>query len=184
MDRRVLLRSDRGSSACHDTAWRRDPVVEDVLAYRGGARRGAPTVVRVGVEDPTTQVLRLLEQRPTSASYLAKKVADAPKVLRSLLKKQFIEMEDVQADRDPLRSSSARLRVQHPGSWPEGKLKKAEREVLSYLELHPGSHNLAEVDAVVKGASAAVRALARRRVLTLTMEPAAGPSYPFKERPD
>jgi len=37
---------------------------------------------------------------------------------------------------------------------------------------------------VVKGASAAVRALARRRILTLTMEPAAGPSYPFKERPE
>ena len=60
----------------------------------------------------------------------------------------------MQADRDPLAqfvgspaSSVARA------TWPEGKLKKAEREVLSYLELHPGSHNLAEVDEVVKGAS-------------------------------
>ena len=82
-------------------------------------------------EDPTIQVLRLLERRSLSAPYLAKKVADAPKALRSLLKKGFIEIEDVQADRDPLRSSSARLRVQSPARWPEGKLKKAEREVLT-----------------------------------------------------
>ena len=40
-------------------------------------------------EDPTIQVLRLLEQRSLSAPYLAKKVADAPKALRSLLKKEL-----------------------------------------------------------------------------------------------
>ena len=40
--------------------------------------------------------------------------------------------------------------VHSPGQWPEGKLKKAERELLSYLELHPGSHNLAEVDEAVE----------------------------------
>jgi primosomal protein N' (replication factor Y) len=134
-------------------------------------------------EDPTIQVLRLLEQRSLSGPYLAKKVAEAPKALRSLLKKGFVELEDVQADRDPLRSSAARLRVQSPGQWPEGKLKKAEREVLSYLDLHPGSHNLAEVDEVVKGASVAVRALARRKILTLEID-SPSPSYPFKARPE
>jgi primosomal protein N' (replication factor Y) len=36
-------------------------------------------------EDPAIQILRLLERRSLSASYLAKKVADAPKALRSLL---------------------------------------------------------------------------------------------------
>ena len=85
----------------------------------------------------------------------------------------------MQADRDPLRSSSARLRVQSPGTWPEGKLKKAESEVLSYLELHPGSHNLAEVDEVVKGASEAVRSLARRKILTLEVE---SPAVAFVSR--
>jgi primosomal protein N' (replication factor Y) len=134
-------------------------------------------------EDPTIQVLRLLEQRPLSAPYLAKKVGDAPKALRSLLKKGFVEVEDIQADRDPLRSSSARLRVQSPGRWPEGKLKKAEREVLSYLELHPGSHTLAELDEVVKGASSAARSLGRRRILTLEVESPTAPAYPFKAKP-
>ena len=134
-------------------------------------------------EDPTIQVLRLLEQRSLSGPYLAKKVAEAPKALRSLLKKGFVELEDVHADRDPLRSSAARLRVQSPGQWPEGKLKKAEREVLSYLDLHPGSHNLAEVDEVVKGASVAVRALARRKILTLEID-SPSQSYPFKARPE
>ena len=90
--------------------------------------------------------------------------------LRSLLRKNFIELEDVQTDRDPLRSAAERLRVHSPGQWPEGKLKKAERELLSYLELHPGSHNLAEVDEAVKGASEAARALARRKILVLEVE--------------
>jgi primosomal protein N' (replication factor Y) (superfamily II helicase) len=134
-------------------------------------------------EDPTIQVLRLLERRSLSAVYLAKKVAEAPKALRSLLKKNFIELEDVQADRDPLRSGSARLRVHSAGQWPEGKLKKAERELLSYLELHPGSHNLAEVDAAVKGASEAARSLARRKILTLEVEAPAIAAHPYKAPP-
>src|SRR4029079_19629927 len=52
----------------------------------------------VDTEDPTIQVLRLLERRSLSSTYLAKKVADSPKVLRSLLRKNFIELEDVQTD--------------------------------------------------------------------------------------
>jgi primosomal protein N' (replication factor Y) len=134
-------------------------------------------------EDPTIQVLRLLERRSLSSTYLAKKVADSPKVLRSLLRKNFIELEDVQTDRDPLRSAAERLRVHSPGQWPEAKLKKAERELLSYLELHPGSHNLAEVDEAVKGASEAARALARRKILVLETEAPAMGAHPYKPPP-
>ncbi len=137
-----------------------------------------------GSEDTTIQILRLLERRQISAAYLTKKIADAPKALRSLLKKGFVEFEDVQERRDPLRSSASRLTVHSPGQWPEGKLKKSERELLSYLELHPGTHNLAEVDAIVKGASEAARALARRQILSLEIEAPAAPQHPFKARPD
>lgn len=137
----------------------------------------------IEAEEPTIQTLRLLEQRARTGTYLAKKVGEAPKALRSLLKKGLVVLEDVQEDRDPLRSSAARLRVSSPGAWPEGKLKKPERELLSYLELHPGSHNLAEVDTVVKGASQAARALARRKVLILEVESPVLPSHPFKARP-
>ena len=134
-------------------------------------------------EDPTIQVLRLLEERSVSATYLAKKVADAPRALKSLLKKGFVELEDVQALRDPLRSASERLRVHSPGKWPEGKLKKAERELLSYLDLHPGSHNLAELDTAVKGASEAARALARRKLLRLDIEAPSISPHPYKPPP-
>jgi primosomal protein N' (replication factor Y) len=137
----------------------------------------------VDTEDPTIQVLRLLEERSLSATYLAKKVADAPKALKSLLKKSFVELEEVQATRDPLRSASERLRIHSHGKWPEGKLKKAERELLSYLDLHPGSHNLAELDAAVKGASEAARALARRKILTLEIEAPSISPHPYKPQP-
>ncbi len=120
-------------------------------------------------DDPTLQVLALLDGRPLSASYLKRKVPDAAKVIRSLEKKGFVAVEDLQADRDPLRASAARLRVEF-GTRPDEKLPKAERELLSYLELHPGSHNLQEVEAVIKGASAAARALARRSAVKLETE--------------
>ena len=87
----------------------------------------------------------------------------------------------MQADRDPLRSAAARLRVQSPGQWPEGKLKKAERELLSYLELHPGSHNLAEVDEVSQGRESKRRARWRDgRFLTWKSKRPLSASHPFK----
>ncbi|HYP06240.1 MAG TPA: primosomal protein N' [Bryobacteraceae bacterium] len=136
-------------------------------------------------EDPTIQVLRLLEHRSASLTYLTKKIPDAPKALKSLLKKSFVELEETQATRDPLRSASARLRIQSTGTpWTtEVKLKKPERELLSYLDLHPGTHNLAEVEAVVPGASQAARALARRNILALEVEAPSISPYPYKPPP-
>ena len=66
--------------------------------------------------------------------------------MRSLEKKGFVEAEDVAAERDPLRASAARLRVEFVRRPEQEKLPKAERELLAYLELHPGSHNLAELE--------------------------------------
>src|SRR6266852_39401 len=63
-------------------------------------------------DDPAIATLRLLDARPLSASYLAQKVQKAAVVLRSLEKKGFVEAEDVAAERDPLRASAARLRVE------------------------------------------------------------------------
>ncbi len=37
--------------------------------------------------------------------------------------------------------------------------------MLAFLELHPGSHNLKELEDAVKEASAAARSLARKRIL-------------------
>ena len=62
-------------------------------------------------EDPALGMLRLLEARPLSASYLQKKLPNALAVIRSLEKKGFVAMEDLEAQRDPLRASATRLRA-------------------------------------------------------------------------
>ena len=126
-------------------------------------------------DDPTLELLRLLEARPLSAQYLKKKLADAPRLIRSLEKKGFIGVEDLEAERDPLRASAVRLRASWAGEVPENiKLTKRERELHAYLELHPGSHNLAELEGSVTGASQAARALARKKLIALEPEAPSG----------
>jgi primosomal protein N' (replication factor Y) len=120
--------------------------------------------------DPACEILRLLDTRPLSASYLAQKVEKAASVLRSLEKKGWVEIEDRAQERDPLRASAARLRVEF-STRGDQKLAKPERELLAYLELHPGPHNLAKLEDSVAKASTAARALARYNLVTLALEP-------------
>ena len=118
-------------------------------------------------DDPQTQILRLLESRPLSAAYIAKKIPDAVKYLKALEKKGFVTREDTQESRDPMRASAAHLAVEFTVR-PDGvKLIKAERELMAYLELHPGIHNLAQVDEILAGASGAARSLGRKNLLSL-----------------
>lgn len=136
-------------------------------AGRDAARQ---LLLGAATDDPALQALRLLERRPLSGSYLAQKIANANRILRALEKKGLIAIEDTEAERDPLRASAERLRVEYDG-WPSDvKLPKAERELLAYLELHPGSHNLAELEERVRNASTAARALARKNLLRLRVE--------------
>jgi primosomal protein N' (replication factor Y) len=123
-------------------------------------------------DDPVLQILRMLEKRPLSASYLAKTMPLADKAIRALERKRFIVAEEVQVERDPSRAPSERLRVELCGSVkvPEPKLNKPERELRAFLELHPGSHNLKELEDMVKHASAAARSLARKGVVSLKPE--------------
>jgi len=122
-------------------------------------------------DDPTIQTLRLLEARPFSDAYLKKKVSNAANVLRSLQKKGFLEIEDVQADRDPLRASAQRLRATWLRAPADGvKLSKPERELHAFLELHPGSHNVQQLEQLINAASRAARALARKKLITLELE--------------
>jgi primosomal protein N' (replication factor Y) len=119
--------------------------------------------------DPSVKILRMLDARALSSSYLTQKVEKAAAVWRSLEKKGFVEVEDVAAERDPLRASAARLRVEFNGR-PDGKLPKVERELVAFLELHPGSHNLGTLEETVAKASPAARALARRGLVRLSLE--------------
>ncbi|MBV8904542.1 MAG: primosomal protein N', partial [Acidobacteriia bacterium] len=123
-------------------------------------------------EDATAQVLRLLEKRPLNAGYLAKALPLADKAIRALERRGFIVAEQIHTERDPLRAPAERLRIELAASTPaHQKLKKAERELLAFLELHPGSHNLKDLEGTVKGASPASRSLARKGLVTLIAEP-------------
>src|SRR5689334_1215433 len=134
-------------------------------------------------DDPVAQVLRMLEKRPLSAAYLAKALPLADKALRSLERKGFVVAEQVHAERDPLRAPSERLRVELEQAPEERKLPKAERELIAFLMLHPGSHNLKEVELQVRNAGGAARSLARKRMLKLAREPvAAVTSGPVRTR--
>lgn len=142
-------------------------------------------VLGADLDDPVTQLLRIVEQRPVSAAYLGRKIPDASRAVRVLLKKGWIEAEDVLSERDPVRASSARLRVTGAVPRPADlKLKKSERELLSYLELHPGSHNLADLERAVPGAGQAARSLARKKLLSLEVEPLSVGFFPVKPAPE
>src|SRR5262245_26239462 len=121
-------------------------------------------------DDPTTQVLRMLEKRPLSAAYLAKALPLADKAIRALDRKGFIVAEQVQTERDPLRAPSERLRVELAKERGEAKLNKPERELCAFLELHPGSHNLKQLEEMVKNASGAARSLGRKGIVSLKPE--------------
>src|SRR5215831_2952582 len=105
-------------------------------------------------DDPAAKVLGMLEKRPLSAAYLAKAMPLADKAIRALERKGFIVAEQVQTERDPLRAPAERLRVEldsaRRGGDAEPKLNKPERELMAFLELHPGSHNLKQLEEMVK----------------------------------
>ena len=117
--------------------------------------------------DVSVALLRSLDTRPLSETTLEKKYEGAKKLLKSLEKKGLVELEQGLAERDPLRAPAARLLVEFERRVEGEKLNKAERELLAYLELHPGSHILEQIQALVKNGGVAARALARRKLLSL-----------------
>jgi primosomal protein N' (replication factor Y) len=121
-------------------------------------------------DDPVTQILSMLEKRPLSAAYLAKTQPLADKAVRALERKGFIVAEHVQTERDPLRAPSDRLRVELADAKSDAKLNKPERELRAFLELHPGSHNLKDLEDAIRNVSPAARSLARKGLVTLKPE--------------
>ncbi len=116
-------------------------------------------------QSPATQTLLLLRERSRSPAYLAAKVPGARQTLRTLVKRGLITEEDYEEEKDPLRVSAGRLKAEFLTRPPDDlKLKKGERELLAFLELHPGQHNLGELRRFVKGASVAARSLARHNL--------------------
>jgi primosomal protein N' (replication factor Y) (superfamily II helicase) len=126
-----------------------------------------------GPGDSAVHILRLLERRPLSAAYLTKASPSADKVIRTLERRGLIVAEQTHTERDPLRGRAERLRIELTAAERTGKLNKSERELLAFLELHPGSHNLKDLEQTVKNSSPAARSLARKGLVTLGPEPVA-----------
>lgn len=139
------------------------------------AGRDAARQLMLGAEpeDPMTGLLRMLERRPLSAAYLAKKFPLADKAIRALERKGFIAVEHLHEERDPLRAASERLRIELEREPGQRKLPKSERELIAFLTLHPGSHILKDLESQVKDASAAARSLGRKGILKIIREPMA-----------
>lgn len=118
-------------------------------------------------QDPAVQILHALAKRPLAETTIESKIPGARKLLKSLETKGLAEAEQDVVSRDPARAASASLLAAFK-SRPDGvKLKKAERELIAFLELHPGSHSLAELEKQVKGAGAAARTLGRQGLIEL-----------------
>jgi primosomal protein N' (replication factor Y) len=134
-----------------------------------GAGREATRQLSLAADsgDPAIQLLRLLEAGPLSAASLTRKVPMAAKLIRALERRGMIVSETVQVERDPLRAAAGKLIVNLVFPRPDGRLPKPERELLAYLDLHPGAHNLKDVDQSVKNGSVAARSLARKGYLSL-----------------
>ena len=151
----------------------------------GGIDAARQLILGADDADPTVALLRMLEGRPLTDSYLKKKLPESARILKTLHKRGLAAVEDVKASRDPLRAPATRLKVTSATTRPDPavKLKKPERELLAFLELHPGEHNLKDLDDAVKNASEAARSLARQGILRLDVEAAAMPDYPFRPPP-
>jgi primosomal protein N' (replication factor Y) len=121
--------------------------------------------------DAALHVLSLLEQRPQSATYLTSKVKNVRTALNGLIKRGWVAAEDKQEERDPLRASAARLTVEFRArAATDLRLNKSERELLAFLELHPGLHNVSSLAGKLKNGSTAARSLARKELIHLQAE--------------
>lgn len=136
------------------------------------------SVLGLSTEGPAEQILRLLDERSQSEAWLKQRVPGASAQLARLAKKGLVEREEFQVQKDPLRMASERLLVEGlqpppPLELDGKKLPKAERELLSFVALHPGEHALNELEDVVKNASTAARSLARKGLLRTRPRPTA-----------
>ncbi len=134
------------------------------------------SVLGLSTEGPAEQILRLLDERPQNETVLKQRVTGAGVHLTKLIRKGLVEREEFQVQKDPLRMASGRLLVEGlqpspPLEFEGRKLPKAERELLSFVALHPGEHALNELEDVVKNASSAARALARKGLLRTRPRP-------------
>jgi primosomal protein N' (replication factor Y) len=155
-------------------------VLKGMLPLGGETRRSAEYTLTVAgrqvarqlilrpESDAALRLLGMLEERARSAVQLTAKIPNARTLLRALIQRGWVVAEEREEGRDPMRASAERLEAEFLRRADETvKLKKTERELLAFLELHPGPHNLGELGAKIKRASEAARSLAKRDLIKL-----------------
>ncbi len=90
------------------------------------AGRDASRQLSIGQEkgDTLNEVIQMLAARPLSAAYLKKKMPLADKALKSLERKGWIAVEEVDRDRDPMRAPAGKLRIELTGTEETGSCRK------------------------------------------------------------
>lgn len=121
-------------------------------------------------QDPAAELMRILEKRALAETTLESKLPGAKRLLKNLQKKGLVEAEQEVLEKDPLRAAAGGLTVAFKDRAGGVKLTKAERELVAFLELHPGSHNLEQLQKQVKGAGTSARSLGRRGLVEVQAE--------------
>ncbi len=118
--------------------------------------------------DPFVKVLRALEARPLTESYLKKKVSEAAKALKLMARRGLVEITSEIDERDPLRARDGRWFVSlgAAGKAPK-KATKGERWLLDYLAAHPGRADLESLALERSDAPTVARKLAKKGAVEL-----------------
>jgi primosomal protein N' (replication factor Y) len=112
-----------------------------------------------------------LAEHARTEQYLSGKTVNARTALRALIKRGWVTADETHEERDPLRQPSEKLQVEFvKRAGEETKLRKPERELLAFLELHPGPHNLGELTEKLPYASRTARSLARKNLVHIETE--------------
>ena len=80
-------------------------------------------------EDTVNQVMQMLAARSLSAAHIKKKVPLADRILKSLERKGWIAVEEVQRDRDPMRAAASKLRIALHGRRAAGEISESRTGV-------------------------------------------------------
>ncbi len=119
-------------------------------------------------DDPYVQVLRALEKRPLTETYLKKKIPGSDKSLKLMEKRGLIRIEADIAERDPHRARDGRWVVTLGDlSKAPKKLTKGERWLLDYLRDHPGEQDVEALELERKDAGTVARKLAKKGLVGL-----------------
>src|SRR2546430_2331610 len=141
----------------------------ETLRHR--VKPGCRVIVPFGVRKMTGVALRCHDDPPEMSARDALRLVDTEPVLDQ----ELISLARWIAGYycAPLGGVSERFRIELEHDPGNRNLPKSERDLIAFLTLHPGSHNLKDLESQVRDASAAARSLGRKGILKIVREPMA-----------